>query len=170
MIDRENVLQQMARRIGRISTVIVGPPGTGKTTLVNAYVKKFGDRRKPLIFLNGRDLSAEFDPESKVWKPLKEKRSEKNKMPLVIIDGLDVDLRIIEGRRRLVPVIDEHPPSMFLEEVNLVKVAFRERVAATEYIDEHVLLLRDGTNSRETDLTRPPPTSQSNKSITSDLS
>ncbi len=89
MIGRTAELQLLLDRIGRYNTVVVGPPGTGKSTLLRAYVEQYGDRHYPLVFLEGRHLSKDSDPDALIWKRFRDDKSRERHRPLIVIGGLD---------------------------------------------------------------------------------
>lgn len=89
MIGRSAELQLLLERIGRYNTVVVGPPGTGKSTLLRAYVERYGDKHYPLVFLEGRHLSKDSDPDTLIWKRFRDDKSRAMHRPLIVIDGLD---------------------------------------------------------------------------------
>jgi restriction system protein len=89
MIGRSAELLLLLEGIGRHNTVVVGPPGTGKSTLLRAYVERYGDKHYPLVFLEGRHLSMDSDPDTLIWKRFRDDNSRARHRPLIVIDGLD---------------------------------------------------------------------------------
>lgn len=94
IIGRTHELQSLLERLAHrhVNTVVVGPPGSGKSTLLRAYAQQFGDRHSPLVFVNGRDLTEDSDPQSIIDKTVHVDGTRSNDpaiRPLVVIDGLD---------------------------------------------------------------------------------
>ena len=89
MIGRSAELQLLLEKIGRCNTVVVGPPGSGKSALLHAYVERYGENHYPLVLLEGRHLSKDSDPDSLLWKRFRDDKSHVKHRPLIVIDGLD---------------------------------------------------------------------------------
>lgn len=92
LIERLPFIDALAHRLAdrRVNTVVIGPAGFGKSTLLRTYVQRYGQSHSKIISIQGHDFTEHADSNSLIWKRISESESRDwNSRPLVVIDALD---------------------------------------------------------------------------------